>query len=327
MKALLLTGGFGTRLRPLTYTRPKHLLPIANRPHIEHVLELLGRHGIDEVVLTTSYLADAFGSTIAAARARGLTLRVTHEPDPLGTAGAIKNAEPMLAGGPFVVFNGDILTDADLTEIIEWHRSRGAEATILLTPVDDPSAYGVVPTEADGRVLGFIEKPPRREAPTNLINAGIYVFEQSVLERVPAGREWSAETQLFPGLVSEGARLFALGSDAYWMDIGTPQKYLQANLDALSGRYGGNGAGGDMVLADRDARVSEAARIVSACVGAGATVEGGATVESSVLLPGAVVRSGATVVRSIIGEGATVAPGVRVTDRTVADNDQVTGED
>ena len=326
MKAVLLTGGFGTRLRPLTYTRPKHLLPIANRPHMEHVFDLLQRHGVNEVVLTTSYLADAFAATVARARGRGLAVEVTHEPSPLGTAGAIKNAEAHLTDRAFLVFNGDILTDADLTAMLDFHRSREAEATILLTPVEDPSAYGVVPTEADGRVVGFIEKPRAEEAPTKLINAGVYVFEPSVLERVPAGREWSAETSLFPDLVEHDAGLYALASSAYWMDIGTPQKYLQANLDALSGRYGGVSAGGDMVLAEPGAAIAAGARVARACLGAGACIEAGATVESSVLLGRVAVGSGATVVRSILGEGARVGPGARVVDRAVADNDLVTEE-
>jgi mannose-1-phosphate guanylyltransferase len=323
LKALLLTGGFGTRLRPLTFTRPKHLLPIGNRPHMERVFDLLAAHGVDDVVLTTSYLADAFAATVAAARARGLRLEVTHEHEPLGTAGAIKNAESHLAHSAFLVFNGDILTDVDLGALATFHRDRGAEATILLTPVADPSAYGVVPTEPDGRVRGFIEKPPRDEAPTNLINAGVYLFEPSVLDRVPAGEPWSAETQLFPGLVAEGAGLYALPSTAYWMDIGTPQKYLQANLDFLSGRYGGHEA--RSFLSDPDAVIEDGARVSSTCLGRGAHVEAGATVTDAVLLPAARIGRDATVTRSILGEGARVAAGARLEDATVADEDEVTG--
>jgi mannose-1-phosphate guanylyltransferase len=289
---------------------------------MERVFDLLAAHGVDDVVLTTSYLAEAFAATVAAARARGVQLEVTHEPEPLGTAGAIKNAEAHLADAAFLVFNGDILTDADLGAMVAFHRDRGAEATILLTPVPDPSAYGVVPTDANGRVTGFIEKPPRDEAPTNLINAGVYLFEPSVLARVPPNEPWSAETQLFPGLVAEGAGLYALGSTAYWMDIGTPQKYLQANLDFLSGRYGGQEP--RAVLADADAVVDDGARVSSACLGRGARVKDGAVVTESVLLPDARVGSGATLVRSILGEGARVGTGAHVEGATVADGDEVT---
>ena len=188
MKALILAGGFGTRLRPLTLTRPKHLLPIANRPHIEHVFDLLLKHDIDQAVLMTSYLAEAFADTMAGAAQRGMSLEITNEVEPLGTAGALKNAEHLVGDEPFLAFNGDVLTNVDLGAVLDFHRAREAEASIVLTPVEDPSAYGVVPTKEDGTVLGFIEKPPRGRAPTNLINAGIYVFEPSILDRIPPDR-------------------------------------------------------------------------------------------------------------------------------------------
>ncbi|HYZ46879.1 MAG TPA: NDP-sugar synthase [Actinomycetota bacterium] len=326
MKALLLAGGFGTRLRPLTLTRPKHLLPIANRPHVDHVLDLLLRHGVDEVVLLTSYLADAFAGVIAAARERGLTVEVTHEPEPLDTAGAIKNAEALVGADTFFVFNGDVLTDVDLGEVMAFHRARSAQATIVLTPVDDPSSYGVVPTDEDGRVEGFIEKPPAEAAPTNLINAGIYVFEPSVLQRIPEGRRWSAERQLFPELVEADAGLYAVATSAYWMDIGTPQKYLDANLDAVAGRLSwenGNAPDDGMVLTAQGTRVHEGATVRMSCLGAGVVVERGATVRDSVLLPGAVVSEGASVLRSILGENARVAAGASVIEATVADGHEV----
>jgi mannose-1-phosphate guanylyltransferase len=323
VKALLLTGGFGTRLRPLTFTRPKHLLPIVNRPHMDHVFDLLADHGIDQVVLLTSYLAAAFDHMVAGARARGLTIEVTHEPEPLGTAGAIKNAEPLVGDDSFLVFNGDVLTDVDLDVIVDFHRARRARGTILLTPVADPSAYGVVPTDSEGRVLGFIEKPPRSEAPTNLINAGVYLFEPSVLDAIPEGQVWSAERQLFPSLVADGG-LCAVGTDAYWIDIGTPKAYLEANMDALDGRYRARGMqplAPGRVLVGPGASMSDDARVSSSCLGAGATVEGGATVAGSVLLPNAVVRSDATVTRSILGEGARVERGARAVDETIADGE------
>ncbi|HWL65316.1 MAG TPA: nucleotidyltransferase family protein, partial [Actinomycetota bacterium] len=208
MKALLIAGGFGTRMRPLTYTRPKHLLPVANRPHIQHVFDLLQRFEINECVLLTSYLAEAFEETVRTAGERGMTLEVAHEEVPLGTAGALKNAQDLIGDGTFLALNGDILTDADLGELIDFHRVSKAEATILLTPVDDPSQFGVVPTDDAGRVTAFIEKPAREEAPTNMINAGVYVIEPSVLDRIPTGRESSAERELFPSLVEDGV-LFA----------------------------------------------------------------------------------------------------------------------
>jgi mannose-1-phosphate guanylyltransferase len=328
LKALILAGGLGTRLRPLTLTRPKHLLPIANRPHIEHIFDLLLEHGVKEAVLLTSYLAETFEQTVRAGEARGILLEVTHEEEPLGTAGAIKNAESLLGDEAFLVFNGDILTDADLTSITGWHRDKGAEATIVLSPVENPSAFGVVPTDEDGRVLGFIEKPLRDEAPTNLINAGIYVFEPSVLERIPSGEVWSAERQLFPGLVDEGAALYATAIDSYWMDVGTPDKYLQANLDALAGRYRDPeivDAGEGYSLLGEGAVVAADARISSACLGSRSEVGSKASIERSVTLPRVKIGKGARVVDSIIGERAEVRDGAEVVSMTVADGSEVDG--
>jgi mannose-1-phosphate guanylyltransferase len=327
VKALILVGGLGTRLRPLTYSRPKHLLPIANRPHIEHVFDLLARHRVVDVVLLTSYLAETFGEIIERASGRGMSIELTHESEPLGTAGALKHAESLVGDETFLAINGDVLTDVDIGVVIDRHREKRAEVTILLTPVDDPSAFGVVPTDEEGRVLGFIEKPPRDEAPTNLINAGLYVLEPSVLERVPPGEVWSAERQLFPSLVAEGARVHALAPPSYWMDIGTPEKYLQANIDALSGRYRTPlvaKPGPTASLLDDGAKVADGARVSSACLGAAAVVEEGASVERSVLLPEAFVGEGAVVLDSVIGEGARIEAGARVSADAVADGRVVT---
>jgi mannose-1-phosphate guanylyltransferase len=328
MKALLIAGGFGTRLRPLTYTRPKHLLPIANRPHLHHVFDLLQRSGIDEVVLLTSYLAETFEASVAHGRERGMRVGVTHEEHPLGTAGALKNAQDFIGDETFFAFNGDVLTDTDLQSMLAFHRDSEAEATILLTPVDDPSAYGVVPTDGSGRVQGFIEKPPPGEAPTNLINAGVYIMEPSVLDRIPEGVEYSAERALFPDLVAEGARLFATGTDAYWMDIGTPAKYLQANMDALTGAFRTDAVGDpsdEAVVVAEGVSVAEGCKLAAACLGHGARVETGASIERSVLLADAVVERGARVVNSILGKGARIEAGVSVEGETLADETRVGG--
>lgn len=322
MKALLIAGGFGTRLRPLTLTRPKHLLPIALKPHIVHVFDLLVRHGIEDVALLTSYLADRFEEVVRQARERGLRVEVIHETDPLGTAGAIKNAASFIGDDPFVAMNGDILTTLDLGAAIGFHRDRSAEVTIVLTPVEDPSAYGVVPTDDEGRVQGFIEKPPPGTASTNLINAGVYVMEASVLEHIPEGVAHSAERGLFPGLVETGERVFALATDAYWMDIGTPAKYLQANLDALAGHLPGGTVTGGIAVAG-DARISDEATVGSACIGPGCVVGRGAVVERSVLLPGVQVGQNARVVGTIAGEGVSIAAGTAVEGATLADGSVV----
>ena len=322
MRALILAGGLGTRLRPLTYTRPKHLLPIVNKPHLEHVFDLLLEHDVSDVVLLTSYLAESFKEVMSRARGRGLSVETTFEKEPLGTAGAIKNAQDFVGDATFLVFNGDILSDMDLSALVDFHRKSEATATIALQPVEDPSIYGVVPTDDGGKVEGFIEKPPPGAAPTNLINAGVYVFEPDVLTRVPAGEVWSAERQLFPDLVADGV-LYARHQPGYWMDIGTPEKYLQANIDALRGDY--RGPGHDELSAGLavapGAIIANDAQVELSCIGEGATVGEGCEVSQSVLLPGAVIEPGARVKESILGAGARVEAGAVLESETLGDNE------
>ncbi|MBA3350231.1 MAG: NDP-sugar synthase [Actinobacteria bacterium] len=328
MKALILAGGQGTRLRPLTLSRPKHLLPIANRAHIDHVFDLLLAHGVDEAVLLTSYLAERFEEVVGQAAARGLAVDVAHEPTPLDTAGAMKNAEASVATGTFLAINGDVLTQLDLGRLVDWHTRRGALATVALTPVEDPSAYGVVVTEEDGRVTSFIEKPSAGTAPTNLINAGVYVFEPEVLGWIPSGERYSVERALFPGLVAAGAPLYAAGSDAYWMDVGTAPNLLQANLDSLSGRFLTTAvpeAGPEAVAVAPGVQIGEGTRVVRSCVGEGSDLADAAGIEESVLLPGVKVGRSASVRASVLGEGVVVQPGAQIAGRTVADGDVIFG--
>jgi NDP-sugar pyrophosphorylase family protein len=283
---------------------------------------------VHEIVLLTSYLAEAFEPTVERAAQRGLTVEVAHEREPLGTAGALKNAQELVGNETFLAINGDVLTDVDLSEMVEWHRERNAEATIVLTAVDHPSAYGVVPTDSDGRVLGFIEKPPPGEAPTNLINAGVYICEARLLDRIPTGQVFSAERELFPAVV-EDRTMYAKGTDAYWMDIGTPENYLQANLDALAGRYVCSAVTHPderMALLGSGAELHESARVVSSCLGSGSRVEAAATVNRAVLLPGATVGEGATVRDAVLGEGARVGRGVAIEATAIGDNDVVDKE-
>lgn len=322
MKALLIAGGLGTRLRPLTYTRPKHLLPIANRPHIEHVLDLLVEHSIRDVVLLTSYLAEAFGAVIERARARGVTIEVAHETEPLGTAGALKNAQHLVDDEAFFAFNGDVLSSVDLSSILTFHRRSGGAGTIVLTPVEDPSAYGVVTTDDEGRALGFIEKPQPGETTSDLINAGVYVLEPSVLDLIPSGEVVSIEREVFPSLAAAGS-LFAVETNAYWMDIGTPEKYLQANLDALAGVFSTDAViapGVGACVAAGSARIAASAQVSSACIGEGCVIEDHAVVTESVLLDGVVVGRGATVTRSTLGQDVEVKQGVTVSGVTAADD-------
>jgi mannose-1-phosphate guanylyltransferase len=311
----VLVGGFGTRLRPLTLTTPKQMLPVAGRPMIEDVLEHLSRHGVDEVVLSLGYKPDAFLAAYPGATCAGVGLVYAVEPEPLDTAGAIAFAARHAGiDERFVVVNGDVLTDLDLTGLVAFHERAGAEGTIALTKVDDPSQFGVVPTDADGRVLAFVEKPARDEAPTDLINAGFYVLEPSFLDRVPSGRKVNVERETFPAMVADRS-LFARADPAYWLDVGTPERLLQASLDVLAGVRERGPADGALVCGS--AVVDDGAVVLRSVVGDGGHVHVGARVEDSVLLPGVVVEAGAVVRRSIVGAGAVVSAGSAVLDLTV----------
>ncbi len=330
MRAVVLVGGEGTRLRPLTLTAPKQMLPIVEQAMIERVIGHLADHGIDDAVLSLGYRPDAFINAYPNGTIAGVRLTYAVEPTPLDTAGAIRFAA-LHAGidDTFVVVNGDVLTDSDITALLDFHRASAAEGTVSLTPVDDPSAFGVVPTDGAGKVEAFIEKPPRDEAPTNYINAGTYVFETSVLDRIAADRRVSIERETFPSLVEAGT-LYALGSEAYWLDTGTPDAYLRAHRDLLLGRRASPPAPaavpdpdlgpGTWRIGQVDVRTTAVARslfgtgasvasgaeVEESVVGAGAVVEEGATITGSVLLPGARVASKATVEGSIIGPGAII---------------------
>ena len=244
MKAVVLVGGEGTRLRPLTLSTPKQMLPVVGVPMLERVLGHLARHGVDEAVLSLGYLPDAFLEAYPDGRAAGVSLAYAVEPEPLDTAGAVRFAATSAGvDDTFVVVNGDVLTDLDLTRLVAFHRRVGAQGTIALHPVADPSAFGVVPTDADGRVTAFVEKPPRGEAPTNQINAGTYVLEPSVLKRIASSGRVSIERETFPAMVRDGV-LFALSDEGYWLDTGTPSAYLDANFDYVDGRRGPDGHAG-----------------------------------------------------------------------------------
>jgi mannose-1-phosphate guanylyltransferase len=316
MKAVVLVGGEGTRLRPLTLSMPKQMLPIVGVPMIERVLGHLASHGVDEAVLSLGYLPDAFMVAYPDGHAAGVQLTYAVEPEPLDTAGAVRFAATFAGvDETFVVVNGDVLTDLDLTALIEFHRDRGAEGTIALHPVADPSAFGVVPTDRDGRVTAFVEKPPRDEAPTNEINAGTYVLEASVLRRIPEGGRVSIERETFPAMVRDGG-LFALSDVGYWLDTGTPSAYLEANFDYVNGRRGPDVAPG---LTRRDGQVLTegesdlAGQVVGpSVVFAGCRVESGARVARSILGPGAVITAGAVVTDSVLMEGCHVAANAKV---------------
>ena len=314
MKSIILVGGKGTRLRPLTYETPKQMLPLVGLPMIECVFEALARHGVTDAVLSLGYLPDRFTEAYPTNVIAGVRVAYAVEDEPLDTAGAIRFAA--VHGSfdeTFLVVNGDVLTELNITKLLAFHREHGGEATIALHPVEDPSRFGVVPTTPEGRVIAFVEKPPRDEAPTNQINAGTYVFEPRVLERIaPTGRE-SVERVTFPALAAAGT-LFALCDDAYWLDTGTPQAYLQANVDILNGRQRMH-AFIDVVdgaWRHPSATVDPSATIVNSVVDRDCVVGARVVLEDSVLLPGAVIQSGCVVRSSIIGPEAVIGSNSRL---------------
>jgi mannose-1-phosphate guanylyltransferase len=307
LQALILVGGEGTRLRPLTSTIPKPVVPLVDRPFICYMLEWLRSHGVDDVILSCGFMADDVRNVLGDGEALGLRLRYLAEPQPLGTGGALKFAEELLEDR-FFMLNGDVLTDIDLTAQLRTHERTGAAATLALVAVDDPSAYGLVRRNDDGSVRQFVEKPGPEQIDTNLINAGAYVLERAVLEGMASvGTKISIEREVFPKLVGNG--LFGFESDGYWLDIGTPERYLQATFDILEG-----------------AVATEAGTALRA---AGFTSVSGAAVEGQVLAPAlvgaeSVIARHATVGgRVVLGRGVTVGEGARVESSVVLDGASV----
>jgi mannose-1-phosphate guanylyltransferase len=233
---VILAGGHGTRLLPLTANTPKPLIPLVNRPFMDHVLNLLRAHGITDVVLAMAYLSESFAVAYGEGPHLGVKLTYVSEAEPQGTGGAIKNVEAYLdTGETFLVVNGDVLTDLDLTDMLRYHRQSGSICTIALTTVEDPTAYGLVDLDGAGRITRFTEKPRREDATSNLINAGTYLLESEVLAYIPAGEYHMVERGLFPMLLAAGKPLYGYPAGAYWIDIGTPAMYLQAQSDILTG--------------------------------------------------------------------------------------------
>lgn len=315
MIAVVLVGGFGTRLRPLTNTTPKALLPIAGRRMLERIVDQLAAGGVTEIVLALGFKTDAFTEAFPAGRISGLPMRAYSEPEPLDTAGAIAFAARS-AGltERFLVVNGDIITDLDVREVVAAHEAWGSEATIHLVSVEDPTSFGVADIDPDGSISRFVEKPARHEAPSNLINAGTYVLEPSVLELIPVGGKVSVERVVFPALAARGS-LRGFATDDYWLDTGRPELLLQANEDIYRGRR----RLARPVPATADVYIDADANVSDSSLGSGCTVAAGARVERSVLLDGGSVAANASVRASILGIGVRVGAGALVEDSMLGD--------
>jgi mannose-1-phosphate guanylyltransferase len=341
---VILVGGEGTRLRPLTSTVPKPVVPLVDRPFISYMLEWLRGHGVDDVIMSCGFLATSVRNVLGDGSTLGIRLRFIEEPDPRGTAGAVKLAEPMLEER-FLMLNGDVLTDIDLTEQVAQHEATGARATLALVPVADPTAYGLVILDGDRAVRDFVEKPSSDRVESNLISAGAYVLEREVLDLVAPDRNVSIEREVWPLLVGDG--LYGYPSDSYWLDIGTPDRYLQGTFDIIEGNVATavRELLGDDWLAvhesaevlgrvippavlDRGVRVAEGAHVGSLAVLAeGVSVGAGARVERSVILNGSEIGEGCELRDCIVAAGCRIGPRTKITGGAVLGEGVTVGAD
>jgi len=318
--AVILVGGQGTRLRPLTLSAPKPMLPTAGVPFLTHMLSRIAAAGMGHVVLGTSYRAEVFEEHFGRGDALGLEIDYVVETEPLGTGGGIRNVLPALRHDIAMIFNGDVLSGVDLTALHATHRRQEADVTLYLTRVQDPRAFGCVPTDADGRVTAFLEKDPNPV--TDQINAGTYVFTREVLESIPAGRPVSVERETFPALLERGARVFAHVDSTYWRDLGTPADFVAGSADLVRGIAPSAalpGAPGPSIQLP-GAQVAASANLTGGTVvGADCVVEAGALVDGAVLFDGAVIDAAAIVRRSVIGRGARIGAGTVIEDAVIGD--------
>ncbi|MFB7516482.1 sugar phosphate nucleotidyltransferase [Streptomyces sp. NPDC056144] len=329
-EAILLVGGKGTRLRPLTVNTPKPMVPAAGVPFLTHQLARARAAGVEHIVLATSYLAEVFEPHFGDGSDLGLSIEYVTEEEPLGTGGAIRNVASRLHSGPdepVLIFNGDILTGLDIKALVATHSDTGADVSLHLTRVDDPRAFGLVPTDATGRVTAFLEKPQTpEEIVTDQINAGAYVFRRSVIDRIPAGRPVSVERETFPDLLSSGAHLQGMVDSTYWLDLGTPQAFVRGSADLVLGRAPSPavpGRCGDRLVLPT-ARVSPDAKLTGGTVvGADAVIGEGARVTGSTILAGAVVEQGAVITDSLVGAGARIGARTVLTGAVIGDGAQV----
>ncbi len=341
MKAIIIAGGLGTRLRPLTYNMPKPIVPLANKPFVFHQIELLRKFGITEIILNLHYLSDSIKEIFDDGKKLGVKIHYSIEAKPLGTAGAVKNAEQFFDSGPMLIFNGDILTDINLEKMIKFHNEKKGKVTLALTKVEDPTTYGLIITDDKQRVLEFREKPSWEQVTANTINAGIYIVDPSIFKLVPSGKEFSFERQLYPMLLEKGEKIYGYVTDAYWMDIGDPAKYLKAHRDILSGDVmaiiPGNKISANVWVGD-DVKISGSTRVrgpalignravvAENCVldefvvlGENVKVDKGARLKNCVIHAGTVIKEGVKVEGSIVGAGCLIEEFSAVAGATLAD--------
>ncbi|MBU6427607.1 MAG: NDP-sugar synthase [Cyanobacteria bacterium REEB65] len=348
MKAILIAGGEGTRLRPLTFRTPKPLLPLCGKPIIAYQIDLCRSHGIRDIVINLHYLADSLEEYLGDGSRLGVRLEYSREREPLGTAGAVKLAEPYFDGDAMLVFNGDVLTDLNLSRLLDFHRANDAIATLTTTEVADPTPFGLIVSDDRGRIIRFLEKPSREEAQQYgerfYINAGTYVLQPEVFSKIPAERSWSFERQVFPGLLEDGQRLFAFAGKTYWRDVGSPASYLAAHRDLLSGAIAhpedwspwpdavapraylapgaeipdGVSISGGPSFVSSGVQLQPGVHLEDHCVlGQGAILGGGVRLRGTIVGGGTEIGSSCEISSSIIGERCRVESDVKVQDGAI----------
>jgi mannose-1-phosphate guanylyltransferase len=320
MQAVILVGGKGTRLLPLTCNTPKPMVPVLNRPFMDYVIGFLGEHKINDVIMAMNYLPRAIEDYFGDGHKTGNRIRYCMETSPLDTAGAVKNTEEYIDEGAFFVLNGDIFTNLNFTDMLRYHREKEAKVTIALTPVSDPTNYGLIETTPSGRVTRFLEKPKPEEVTTNMINAGTYILEPEVLGQIPKDTPWSFERKLFPMLLERGEPVYGYSSNAYWIDIGRPEKYTLVHRDLLT-QPGLLSPDIRHSLRNEGARINPSARLNGAVVvGDGSEVGEGVFLNGpAVIGPGCVIKEGSIITESIIWQNTRIGAGVKLENALVAD--------
>ncbi|MDD5659278.1 MAG: NDP-sugar synthase [Actinomycetota bacterium] len=342
MKAVILAGGFGTRIRPLTYLNPKPMLPLVNKPFMHNFISWIKSHDIKDIILSTGYLPEIFENYFKEEKDLGIKMTFVTEEVPLGTCGAVKNVEDHLDNESFMVFNGDVLSDIDLNDMIRYHKDKKSDITIALTPVEDPTSYGLVPLDKDGRVEKFLEKPSWDEITTNLINAGTYIIERKLLDLVPEGENYSFERGLFPNALEIGYSIYGYVSNAYWLDLGTPEKYIQAHQDILNGKikfdFPGEELFKNIYLGKFSKFSKESLKSGPIVVGENCVIEEGAVINPlTVIGSNCRICKGSHISRSIIFDGCQIEEGciikdsilsynVKIGRKVVIDNNSVIGD-
>lgn len=319
--AVVLVGGKGTRLRPLTLSAPKPMLPTAGLPFLTHLLSRIAAAGIEHVILGTSYKPAVFEAEFGDGSALGLQIEYVTEEHPLGTGGGIANVVGKLRNDTAMVFNGDVLSGADLAQLLDFHRSNRADVTLQLVRVGDPRAFGCVPTDEEDRVVAFLEKT--EDPPTDQINAGCYVFERNVIDRIPQGREVSVEREVFPALLADGdCKIYGYVDASYWRDMGTPEDFVRGSADLVRGIAPSpalRGHRGEQLVHDGAAVSPGALLIGGTVVGRGAEIGPGTRLDGAVIFDGVRVEAGCVIERSIIGFGARIGPRALIRDGVIGD--------